>query len=205
MPFDEKKIIFGPFISKTCKQMEKASRIESILSDISELKKLLGEMRGMEVYPIACFSKCFDLAYHLLKDLHILEGEQIESLHRQMEEYRRMIDSVPPPQPLPAVTEDTPAVTIAAETDPHKHATLNDVIGKGHLGDLRKAFVLNDKFYFRKELFDGSEDRMNRAIADLNGIQSLEQSLAYIREQLRWDENNPVATEFISFIEKRFR
>ncbi|MDR2496041.1 MAG: hypothetical protein LBD21_02815 [Tannerellaceae bacterium] len=181
--------------------MEKTSRIDSILSDIKELERLMGEMRNMDVYPVACFSRSFDLAYHLLKDLHILEGEQIESLHRQMEEYRRMIDSAPPPA-VPA----PPPVPPAAEAEPHQSrpATLNDAINKGRLADLRKSLVLNDRFYFRKELFGGDEARMNRAIDDLNAMRTLDESLAYLREKLQWDENNAVVAEFTCFIEKRF-
>ncbi|MDR2498755.1 MAG: hypothetical protein LBD28_04880 [Tannerellaceae bacterium] len=174
--------------------MEKTSRIDSILSDIKELEGLLSELRGMEVYPVACFSRSFDLAYHLLKELHILEGEQIETLHRQMEEYRKMIDAAPTP---PHVAEPEPAQI--------RPARLNDGLSKGRLADLRKSLVLNDRFYFRKELFGGDEGWMNQAIDDLNAMGSCEESMAYLRERLRWDESNPVVAEFIGYIEKRFR
>ncbi|GHT37667.1 hypothetical protein FACS189435_3190 [Bacteroidia bacterium] len=187
--------------------MENKSRIDSILSDIKELEQLLEGVLNEKVYPVAFFSRSFDLAHHLLKDLHILEGEQIESLHKQMEEYRRLIESVslaPETHELSLETNLIIPAPAAPEAAPNRPATLNDSIGRNHLSDLRKAFSLNDCFYFRKELFGGDEARMNKAIAGLNEMDSYEKSLAYVREQLKWDDSNATVAEFLTLVEKRF-
>jgi hypothetical protein len=193
--------------------MENKDRINSILSDIKELEGLLENVLKEELYPIAFFSRSFDLAHHLLKDLHILEGEQIESLRKQMEEYRQMIDavSVTPPEAdiLIEVSMQSPPPTEAAPTPkevaPRPAETLNDVIGKKNISDLRNAFSLIEKYYFQKALFNGSESVMYKAISDLNEIYSYEESLVYIREQLKWDETNTIVVEFLNLLEKRFR
>jgi hypothetical protein len=174
------------------------------LSDIKELEQLLEGALSEKVYPVAFFSRSFDLAHHLLKDLHILEGEQIESLHKQMEEYRRLIESVSLAPDTHELSLDTNLVIPAPEAAPNRPATLNDSIGRNHLSDLRKAFSLNDRFYFQKELFGGDEAKMNKVIAALNEMNSYETSLAYVREQLHWDDANATVAEFLVLIEKRF-
>jgi hypothetical protein len=82
--------------------------------------------------------------------------------------------------------------------------SLNDVIEKNKLSDLRKAFSLNDRFRYQRELFGGKEDVMNKVIAELNRQQSLEEALTYLEDNLHWDNSDPVAIDFIKKIEIRF-
>lgn len=99
----------------------------------------------------------------------------------------------------------------AKSVDKHEEAekervavSLNDLLGKKNLADLKKAFSLNDHFRFRRELFGGDELKMDLAIADLNKLQTYEDSVLYLQEQLMWDVEAPAVAEFLSFIEKRF-
>ncbi|MDR0536800.1 MAG: hypothetical protein LBH04_01940 [Tannerellaceae bacterium] len=191
--------------------MENKNRINSILSDIKELEQLLRDALREEVYPIAFFSRSFDLAHHLLKDLHILEGEQIETLRKQMEEYRRMIDTASVPAEnidFPIIAETVknraPEPTAKDNVVERQHTTLNDVISKQNLADLRKALSLNERFYFQKELFAGDEARMNEALAELNETDSYEAALTYVRDKLKWNEGDLVVIEFLNLLEKRF-
>jgi hypothetical protein len=193
--------------------MENIERIDSLLSDIKEMERLLMSVRNEKVYPVAFFSKIFDLTHHLMKNVHLLEGEQIEALHKQMEEYQRVIalsqeqqeqepqepeirQAHPPVQPKPAAEEGS----LSGQT-----VSLNDVLEKKNLSDIRKALSLNDRFYFRKELFAGDEAKMNKVLTDLNDIHSYEESIAYLNEKLNWDAENTTVAEFIKLIEKRFR
>jgi len=83
-------------------------------------------------------------------------------------------------------------------------ASLNEIIGKKNLSDFRKAFSLNDRFHFRRELFGGDEERMNKAIAELNEINSYEESITYLNETLRWNVEDEAVSDFINLLEKRF-
>jgi hypothetical protein len=87
---------------------------------------------------------------------------------------------------------------------PHQPLSLNDVIEKNKLSDLRKAFSLNDRFRYRRELFGGREDVMNKTIAELNDLHSLKESLAYLEEELHWDMSDPTVGDFIKKIGIRF-
>ncbi|MDR0430780.1 MAG: hypothetical protein LBH58_09935 [Tannerellaceae bacterium] len=102
--------------------------------------------------------------------------------------------------PEPPVVESTP-VTPPVE----KHTvSIHEVLEKQNLSDLRKAFSLNDKFYFRKELFGGDEAKMSKVISDLNNMHSYEESVAYLNEKLNWNIEDSTVTEFLKLLEKRF-
>lgn len=203
----------------------------NLLADIRELEQQVAQMEGAEVYPVSFFSHTFELSHRIIETLHRMETNQIEALSRQMEEHRRLIESLneppvpaeepeqtaPAPTPVPAapVAEETPqppvaapaapAVTPAAE--PPKAPTtpsLNELLAKRTLADFRKAFSLNDRFRFRRELFNGDEAWMNRVIADLNELHSYEASVAYLRKETQWKSDDEAVTDFLALLEKRF-
>lgn len=82
--------------------------------------------------------------------------------------------------------------------------SLNDILEKQNLSDFRKAFSLNDRFRFRRELFGGDEERMNRAINDLNDLHSYEESISYLHNELKWNIEDVAVADFIKLLEKRF-
>lgn len=84
------------------------------------------------------------------------------------------------------------------------NVSLNDILEKKNLSDFRKAFSLNDRFRFRRELFGGDEDKMNKVIADLNQLCSYEDSIAYINNVLKWNTEEASVADFIKLLEKRF-
>lgn len=81
---------------------------------------------------------------------------------------------------------------------------LSDLLEKKNLSDFRKAFSLNDRFRFRRELFGGDEERMNQAITDLNNIHTYEDSVTYLNNKLKWNIEDEAVTDFIKLLEKRF-
>lgn len=113
----------------------------------------------------------------------------------------------------PAAVQPEPAVEPAPpiEEAPYKAMTteraglfLNDILEKKNLSDFRKAFSLNDRFRFRRELFGGDEARMNKAINDLNEIHSYEDSVTYLNNELKWNIEDEAVADFIKLLEKRF-
>ena len=135
----------------------------------------------------------------------------------------------PAPQPAPistsvpdATPEPTPAPKPAPVHKPLPHtetindrkaeaareqkteASLNDAIERTKLTDLRKAFTLNDRFYFCRELFDRDEARMNEMLDILNEARTYRQSLELLRKRVRWDFESEAAVDFLKFIERRF-
>ncbi|MDR1402123.1 MAG: hypothetical protein LBJ60_00290 [Tannerellaceae bacterium] len=191
--------------------MDNKALIDSLLSYIKELEKLITGIYDSEVYPVSFFSRTFDLAHKTLNDLHELEGSQVEAFRKQMEEHQALIRSIPrsPVKPHPAAPETIEPVQPAQPVQPsgntEKHiVSLHEALEKQNLSDLKKAFSLNDRFYFRRELFNGDEAKMNKIISDLNIIHTYENSVAYLHEKLNWNMEDAIVGEFIKLLEKRF-
>lgn len=301
--------------------MAHKEKIDYLLLSLRELEKLIAGMRDMEIYPASFFSQCFSLSHRIFRDLHCLETEQLEELGRQMEEHRRLIESIPrreiSPQPVetsqweeaavsreepaielplelpeepvsevaaeipevpsierpiiapssadisetadtsqtvdvsqrivepvepadpvvgtppsaplspadrPEITESIPSAPVAPGADSRETPmartrplvspqltigekpaiSLNEVLEKKNLSDFRKAFSLNDRFRFRRELFGGDEEKMNRAIRDLNELHTFEDSITYLHNELQWNVDDAAVADFIQLLEKRF-
>ena len=196
-------------------------------------RSLVGEVRDAEFYSVSFFDRTFNLTKKILNNLHELENDQISMFRRQMEEHQALIDATPSaaahPQPIvvktiedeikpaengregvtmtetivpePPVVQSPEPVSVSGEKHPR---LLHEVLEKQNLADLRKAFSLNDRFYFRKELFAGDEAKMSKVISDLNDVWSYEGSIAYVNEKLNWDIEDPIVAEFVQLLEKRF-
>ncbi|MDR1918309.1 MAG: hypothetical protein LBQ65_01535 [Tannerellaceae bacterium] len=191
--------------------MTNKEKIDGLLSDISELEGLVAGMREMEICPLAFFSQTFDLAYKIIRDLHVLEGLQIDVFQKQMEEYQKIIETTLLLQEASGMeasksvaTEAAPPPIVAAPAE-KQAVSLNEVLEKKNLSDFRKALSLNERFYFRKELFGNDEAKMNKVLADLNEIHSYEASVKYLLDKQNWDISTAPAAEFLALLEKRFR
>lgn len=206
--------------------MANKEKIDYLLLDIRELETQIAAMRNAEVYPVSFFSQTFDLTHKILKDLHALEANQIEVLRQQMEAHQAVLQSMPETVAEPAETgweplaansypnpqpkqPETPPAPQQPESTPttgqQPTRSLSDLLEKRNLSDLRKAFSLNDRFRFRRELFGGDEARMDKAVSDLNELHSYEESVAYLNDELNWNVDDPSVADFLQLIEKRFK
>lgn len=102
---------------------------------------------------------------------------------------------------IPLKEIEVPHKTILADKS---SISLNDILEKKNLSDFRKAFSLNDRFRFRRELFGGNEEKMNKAISDLNDLSSYEESVTYLNKVLNWNIEDASVADFIKLLEKRF-
>ena len=194
-------------------------------------QKIVDNLQSIEADQLALFKEQMEKHRALIKKAERLEAEA--ALATQMQEQESTYEPVQEME-LPSVEElneekesvATPAeATVAAEktvsepaaslSSASSHATtleqslphsisLNEVIQKKFLADFRKAFSLNDRFRFRRELFGGDEGRMNEAISDLNELQSFEESITYLDKKLKWNVEDEAVADFIKLLEKRF-
>lgn len=102
---------------------------------------------------------------------------------------------------IPTKETEIPHKTVLADKS---SISLNDILEKKKLSDFRKAFSLNDRFRFRRELFGGNEEKMNKAIADLNDLSSYEESISYLSKVLNWNIEDASVADFVKLLEKRF-
>lgn len=85
-----------------------------------------------------------------------------------------------------------------------KPRSLNDLLTQKEL-----SFGLNDRLAFVKHLFGGNTEQFDKAISELNNIDSEERSLAYIENLLKpehnnWDGKEEYEKRFIAIVHRRF-
>lgn len=66
--------------------------------------------------------------------------------------------------------------------------------------DLRRAFSLNDRFRFRRELFHGNDALMDDALRRVEGMSAYAEAEHYFVNDLGWDADNPDAADFLTII-----
>nr|WP_319401561.1 hypothetical protein [uncultured Carboxylicivirga sp.] len=76
-------------------------------------------------------------------------------------------------------------------------------IGKP-VDDVRKAIGINDRFYYQRELFDGSMELLNQTLDQLNQMDSFELAQQFLKSNFNWDDDNEVSQSFIKNIQRRF-
>jgi Tfp pilus assembly protein PilE len=164
-------------------------------------QKIVDNLQSIEADQLALFKEQMEKHRALIKKAERLEAEAalVTQMQEQesnyepvqemelpsVEELNEEVESVATPAAATVAAEKTVSEPAASISSASSHATtleqslphsisLNEVIQKKFLADFRKAFSLNDRFRFRRELFGGDEGRMNEAISDLNELQSFE-------------------------------
>lgn len=70
--------------------------------------------------------------------------------------------------------------------------------------DIRQAISLGDRFLFQRELFAGNGEKMQRALDELNALDTLDEALEYVREHFDWDKESAAAQLFENVLRRRF-
>lgn len=101
-----------------------------------------------------------------------------------------------------AVPADTVEEAPAAKAEA---VTLGDTFTARNACDLRKAFTLNDKFLFRRELFGGSETEFADTIELITAMHSYDEAVEYLIDDLQWDGENTTVKDFLSIVAAYFK
>lgn len=73
--------------------------------------------------------------------------------------------------------------------------------------DLKASIGINEKFQFINELFEGNMKEYNVAIDQINNFtehEDAENYLADLRDMYKWNEENPIAKNFLDLVQRRF-
>ena len=76
--------------------------------------------------------------------------------------------------------------------------------GQPDYRELQKMMSINDRFLFRRELFDNDGDLMAKTIEKLNHITSYEESLTYLQNHFVWDFESETFELLRSLLQQRF-
>lgn len=72
------------------------------------------------------------------------------------------------------------------------------------LGDKHLVLTLNDKYKFKRELFNGSDDELNDTLDALTHMNNLDEVEEYLYNDLCLYEQDPTVKEFVAIIKSRF-
>ena len=101
------------------------------------------------------------------------------------------------------LADGTPAVTEAIG-DRQPAESLYDRLARERAANLSKAFSLNDKFRFRRELFHNSQAEMDEAIEALSQMTTADEAFEYIYDDLCLSPDSPDVKDFMDIITKHF-
>lgn len=76
-------------------------------------------------------------------------------------------------------------------------------IGKP-VSDVRKAFGLNDRFLYQRELFNGNIDLFNQIMDQINQLDSYENAVKFLQSNFKWEQNSEITESFYKNIKRRF-
>lgn len=82
---------------------------------------------------------------------------------------------------------------------------LDEKLARAYSRDLKKAFSLNDRFRFRRELFGNSDTMMTDTLNLVEAMPSYSEALDYFYTDLEWDRTMPEVIEFLKIIEQHFQ
>lgn len=89
--------------------------------------------------------------------------------------------------------------TVKNDSENNKDVKTND-INKGRL-----VFTINDRFRFRRELFENSDVDFNNTLALMASMDSYDEAEDYFLNEEGFEKSNPVVTDFLEVIKKYFK
>ena len=72
---------------------------------------------------------------------------------------------------------------------------------------LKSSIGINDKFLLVNELFNGSMEKYNRSIENLDDLKTLNGALIYLNElriELQWNSNNEAYKKLLGLVHRKF-
>lgn len=81
---------------------------------------------------------------------------------------------------------------------------VDEMLSRRESADLRRAFTLNDKYRFRRELFGGNEDDFNHTIDLIVSMDSFDEARNYLLGDLCWDPESDAVQDFLTILGHHF-
>ncbi|MDE5749881.1 MAG: hypothetical protein K2H87_03835 [Duncaniella sp.] len=114
------------------------------------------------------------------------------------------ISPIGPISPIsPIEATEAPEVTETAAS-PSSPETLDERLARERARDINKAFTLNDKFRFRRDLFRGSETDFDETLDVISGMADFSEAEEYFYDDLCWDPEDPAVKEFMEIVARHF-
>lgn len=101
----------------------------------------------------------------------------------------------------PESPQTEPNVSVAEHDDSLR---MDELLSRREAQDLRRAFTLNDKFRYRRELFDSNDALFADTLNTLSAMHSLDEALDYLYKDMGWDPEDDNVKDFVATITNHF-
>ena len=100
--------------------------------------------------------------------------------------------------------DESPEAEYPTDGGEEEQVTVDDLLQRNMSRDLKRAFTINDRFRYRRELFGNSDVEMNDAISLVEAMQSYAEAEEYFYDMLNWDRESPEVADFMAIIRNHF-
>lgn len=92
----------------------------------------------------------------------------------------------------------------APQSEARSDLRVDEMLSRREARELRKAFTLNDKFRFRRELFNNDNDKFREALERIERMHSNEEAVAYMTGELGWNLEDEAPSDFAATVANHF-
>ena len=174
--------------------------IEQYLEQISVLEESFWKVKDLDPLPVSFFSASLDILNQLETGLYELESSQLQRIAT----VNSTISLIVGKSSTLVVAEPVNEPAGKPVDEPVESGLPGNKISKKIYADLTKSLTINLRFMFLRDLFKGNDAEMNRTLAHLNALQTLEEALAYLNgnHPVSWETESGIA--FRELLEKHF-
>ncbi len=181
----------------------------------SAFEKLLAEMESTptEESPAQLEQVDHVLAQDEAKDQEAVSGEVEDEMdaateaieHGEQEDEASLLQDDPEvvefdhEDSQPVVFEEEPA-----ESESRAEIRVDEMLSRKGATDLKRVFTLNDKFLFRKALFNQDDSLFAETLEHLAALDSFDQAKAYLANDLGWNLADENVDLFLSIIKPHY-
>ena len=182
--------------------------IEQYLEQISVLEESFRKVKDLDPLPVSFFSASLDILNQLETGLYELESSQLQRMATAnstisliVGKSSTLVVAEPVNEPAGKPVNEPAGKPV---DEPVESGLPGNKISKKIYADLTKSLTINLRFMFLRDLFKGNDAEMNRTLAHLNALQTLEEALAYLNgnHPVSWETESGIA--FRELLEKHF-
>lgn len=143
----------------------------------------------------------------IFDDSHLEPIEEPQPIEVPAAEDKPIFDNAPiddEDAPLDDEYEDDEDDDDEVLDDDDEALTLDEALQRSMSRDLRKAFSLNDRFRYRRELFGNSDVEMNDTLNLVETMHSYSEAEDFFYGDLEWDSESPEVKDFMAVIRNHF-
>lgn len=104
------------------------------------------------------------------------------------------------PETKPEAEAETPVVNDTIDTP----LSLEEKLARERARDIFRAFTLNDKFRFRRELFRDSQEEFDETLGVISQMSTIAEAEEYIYDDLCWDPSDEDVKAFMDVVTRHF-